>query len=90
MDIFKVDTIENVGDNWLIADFGVDEDGKHYILTTNRVHASEAYQLGTVKEQIELVCLLLNEYYKSRGKFLRTSPLDMSEFALFVQANKGE
>ena len=87
MDIFKVDTIENVGDNWLIADFGEDDEtDKHYILTTNQVHASELWRLGTVKEQIELVCLLLNEYYKSHNIRVRTSLLDESEFALFVRA----
>lgn len=75
MNIFKVDTIENIGDNWPIADFGVDEDGTHYILTTNHIHASELYKLGMVKEQVELVCLLLNEYYKSHNIQVRASPL---------------
>lgn len=28
MDIFKIDTIENAGDNWLIADFGYDDEAK--------------------------------------------------------------
>lgn len=64
MDIFKVDTIENSGDNWLIADFGVDQDGKHYILTTNQVHASELHQYsGGAKADAELVCKLLNGGY---------------------------
>lgn len=88
MDTFKVDTIENIADNWLIADFGMGEDDHHYILTTNQIHASEIHKLGTVKEQIELVCLLLNEYYKSHNIRVRTSPLNESEFALFVATQK--
>ena len=88
MDIFKVDILENFGNNWMIADFGEDDDGNHYILTTNQVHASELHKLGTVKEQVELVCLLLNEYYKSHNIKVRTSPLNESEFALFVATQK--
>ena len=84
MDIFKIDILENCGNNWMIADFGEDDDGNHYILTTNQVHASELHKLGTVKEQVELTCLLLNEYYKSHNIRVRTSPLDESEFALFI------
>ena len=38
MDIFKVDILENFGNNWMIADFGKDDDGNHYILTTNQIH----------------------------------------------------
>lgn len=61
--IFIVDTIDNVGKNWLIADFGSDIDGTHYILTTNKVRASEGSLLGTVHEQAKLCCRLLNEHY---------------------------
>ena len=69
MDIFKVDTIENAGNNWLIADFGTDTDGKHYILTTNYVHASEfTTYSGGAKEDAELVCKLLNEYIAAAGE----------------------
>ena len=65
MGVTKVDTIENSGENWMLADFGVDsEDGEHYILTTNRVHASELFLLGSVREQVELVSSLLNEHWK--------------------------
>ncbi len=61
--LFKVDTIENVGENWLVANFGMDEDGKEYILTTNYVHASE-YGLVSdgAKGDCELVAALLNAY----------------------------
>jgi hypothetical protein len=31
----------NCGDNWLIASFGEDQDGKHWYLTTDYVRASE-------------------------------------------------
>ena len=65
MGVTKIDTIENSGENWLLADFGVDsEDGKHYILTTDHVHASELFLLGSVREQAELVSILLNEHWK--------------------------
>ena len=65
---FKVDTIENAGDNWLIADFGVDvEDNKHYILTTDHIHASELAALGTAREQAELACKLLNAQYEAKS-----------------------
>lgn len=68
---FKVDTIENAGENWLIADFGVDaEDGKHYILTTDHVHASELCALGTAREQAELACRLLNAQHEAKGNRL--------------------
>jgi hypothetical protein len=66
-DIFIVDTVENTGDNWLIAYFGTDDDGKTYILTTDHVHASElsAYSRGA-KADAELVARLLNEYYREK------------------------
>ena len=66
-EIFKVDVIENVGENWLIADFGKDEDGKHYILTTNYIHASELmlYSMGA-KEDCRLVSQLLNKHFKGK------------------------
>jgi len=65
MDIFKVDVIENAGENWMIADLGTDIDGKHYIITTNYVRASElsAYSDGP-KGDAELIVRLLNEYYE--------------------------
>ena len=64
MRIFKVDTIENAGENWLIADFGVGRDGKHYILTTDGVHASQLGLLGDAKEQADLACDLLNDHWR--------------------------
>jgi hypothetical protein len=61
---FKVDLMENSGENWLIADFGVSSgDDQHYILTTDHVHASELWRLGTAREQVTLVCELLNRHY---------------------------
>lgn len=67
---YKVDTVENIGDNWLIADFGTDMDGKNYILSTNYVHASESHQYTKgAKEDAELVCALLNRiYHETIGK----------------------
>ena len=78
---FKVDVIKNIGDNWLIADFGADEDGEHYILTTDRVHASESDEvmLGA-KEDAELVCRLLKEHYRKvfDEKYQDKLPFDSS------------
>lgn len=62
---FKVDVIENIGENWMIADFGADEDGKHYILTTDHVRCSEYHEIsGGAKYDAELVCRLLKEHYR--------------------------
>lgn len=64
IEIFKVDVIENIGDNWMIADLGVDEDGKHYILTTNHIHASELHMFSWgPKRDGKLIAELLNEFY---------------------------
>ena len=64
MEYFKVNTIENLGDDWLMADFGTDQDGKHYIVTTNHIHASDTADiLRGAKEDAELVCRLLNEHF---------------------------
>jgi hypothetical protein len=42
---FIVDSAENIGDNWIVAYFGTDDDryeGRHnVIVTTDHVHASE-------------------------------------------------
>ncbi len=61
---YKVDVMENQGENWMIADFLTEEDGKNYILTTNRVHASEAYMFTRgAKADAEFICELLNRAY---------------------------
>ena len=49
----KIDTIENSGENWLIVDFGCDENGDKYIVTTDHVHASE-FEAHTPKEYAEV------------------------------------
>ena len=47
-----------------IADLGVDQDNKHYILTTNYVHASELHMFSHgPKEDGELIAQLLNEFF---------------------------
>lgn len=56
--------MDNFGDNWMIADFGVDQDGEHYILTTNFIHASELHEFSKgPKQDAEFVCELLNTAY---------------------------
>ena len=67
--LFEVDIVENLGDNWLIADFGKDEDGKNYILTTTDIHVSEFADVSSgAKGDAELVCRLLNRYHADRIK----------------------
>lgn len=67
-DVFKVDTIDNIGENWLMADFGQDEQG-HYIITTDHIRASKSGEfLNGAKEDAELVCRLLNAYYKHKAE----------------------
>lgn len=66
---FKADIEENSGVNWLIADFGMDDDGKIYILTTDNVHASECHIISKgAKGDCELVVKLLNAYYNNQIK----------------------
>lgn len=38
---WRIDVIDNVGENWLLADLGEDMDCNHYILTTDEIHGSE-------------------------------------------------
>lgn len=65
MGYFKVDTVKNIGENWLIANFGLDEDGEQYIVTTNHIHASEYWEISLgAKGDAFLVCELLNQHYK--------------------------
>ena len=69
-EIFMADTTENIGDNWMIAEFGEDEDGKQHILTTSNVHASELHNYSDgAKADAELVAKLLNAYHNNQIKF---------------------
>ena len=64
--IFKVDTSDHIGDNWLVADFGADDDGQSYIVTTDRIHASESAEFTNgARADAELVCRLLNDHYRA-------------------------
>lgn len=72
---FKVDKIENVGENWLIADFGVDNDGEQYILTTESIHLSELHEFSQgAKADCELVARLLNAYVNGKIKLPEVTP----------------
>jgi len=65
-DVFKVDTGDKIGENWLVADFGMDGDGQNYILTTDHIHASEAGEFAQgAKADAELVCRLLNDHFRA-------------------------
>ena len=61
---FKIDLQKNAGKNWWIADFGLDEDGNSYCVTTDNVHASEVCALsGGAKGDAELCVKLFNMYH---------------------------
>ena len=70
--IFRSDNKKNIGDNWLVADFGMDDSNEEYILTTNCVRASEYadYSKGA-KGDCELVAELLNLYYNGCLKVIQ-------------------
>ena len=62
--LFKVDTMDNFGNNWMVANFGAEDDGKEYILTTDSVHCSEYAGITRgAKGDAELVAKLLNAYH---------------------------
>jgi len=63
--ICKVDTVENIGENWLIATTGLSSiDNKEYIIVTDNIHASELDPyFPDPKEDAELIVKLLNKYF---------------------------
>lgn len=65
MDKFKA-TANDDGENWLICWTGRDQDGNHYNVTTDHVHASELYQFSRgAKGDAELIARLLSWYYRT-------------------------
>jgi len=61
---FKTDLKKNMGANWWVADFGLDEDGNEYCITTDNVHASELPAISQgAKSDAELCAKLLNMYH---------------------------
>src|SRR3990167_2692953 len=65
-DVFKVDTMDHVGENWLICDCGADEDRKTYIVTTDKIPVSQSGEfLHGAKADAELICELLNDHYRA-------------------------
>lgn len=64
MSNFKVSN--NGGDDWLICWTGQDENGIHWNVTTNQVHASELFQFSKgAEEDARLIADLLNKYYST-------------------------
>lgn len=64
MSNFKVSN--NGGDDWLICWTGQDENGIHWNVTTNQVHASELFQFSKgAEEDARLIADLLNKYYSN-------------------------
>lgn len=66
---FFIATKNDDGANWPIAWFGQDENGDHWSLNTDNVHASELDQYSCgAQGDAELVAELLNKYYAERQK----------------------
>jgi len=64
MRLFKADTMDNFGENWMVANFGKDYDDKEHIVTTDCVKCSEyACITRGAKGDAELVAELLNAYH---------------------------
>ena len=62
---FRAATAEEAGDNWIIC-FGAEPDGTNWYVTTDHVHASEAYLVtGGAKVDAQLVAELLNKHFES-------------------------
>ena len=56
---------DKAAENWIIASFGMDEDGKEYFVTSYYLKADEVAQYSDgAKADAELVARLLNLYFK--------------------------
>lgn len=66
-----------VGDDWLIADLGEDEDGTHYYVTTDRVPTSEYGFLMDIDEQAAVMAAALNAEEQKRREGNRVPPLSV-------------
>ena len=62
---FVAATGDNAAENWIIASFGMDQDGKEYFVTSYYMKSDEiaCYSEGA-KADAELVAKLLNLYFK--------------------------
>ena len=62
---FVAATGDNAAENWIIASFGMDEDGKEYFVTSYYMKSDEIAQYSDgAKADAELVAKLLNLYFK--------------------------
>ena len=62
---FIAATSDKAAENWIIASFGMDEDGKEYFVTSYYLKADEVAQYSDgAKADAELVAKLLNLYFK--------------------------
>jgi len=62
---FIAATSDKAAENWIIASFGMDEDGKEYFVTSYYLKADEVAQYSDgAKADAELVARLLNLYFK--------------------------
>lgn len=58
---------EEAGDNWLICWTGKDNQGVHFNVTTDHVHASELHEYSRGAEgDADLIARLLNWYYSDQ------------------------
>lgn len=58
-----------LGDDWLRADLGCDDDGTHYYVTTDRVHASDSYSEHA--EPAEMARWIVDELHRRGRKTMR-------------------
>lgn len=67
IDKFKVAVGEEAADNWPICWTGQGQDGKHYNVATNQIHASELHQFSQgAAADAALIARLLNWYYANQ------------------------
>ncbi len=59
-----------IGDDWLLADMGTDEDGNHIYVTTDRVHASEMAGMALLSPR-ELAVYLAENVNASWRRYLK-------------------
>lgn len=83
---FKVSVDDGIGDHWMVALFGRDNDGHDYGLTTNFVHGTTMADHPEVfrgaKGDCELMERLLNRYHSSK----RSHPAMLDEMNAVADA----
>ena len=60
----------SIGDNWLLADMGVDPDGVHWYVTTDHVRASEFVGMNLLAEPEMLAEFLRDQINREWHEYL--------------------